>query len=339
MKNIMYFFFAALILFLNCKQYNQEFIGAPLGIATDNFEVVGNSFQPSAPSVNVFNQTMHFQSTFNENVSWTIKLKGRTSSAVKTIKGTSPFLDMTNAIWDGSADSLRLFLQNETIDATLTVFGWSSALTTSFTLAQGRNHGLVLGRFESINKFSSISFQDTYYWFSQFEANEMVFNDTIFDAFAPQGRRAYRINGNDANNSFYIGKLGLSPDPANYFAVGSSVPTDVYFNLFVKGEGVASNGKLVIETFEDDNQNNIQDYTGAEDKYSYEILVNYDGWKLHTIRYSNFSKVSSGGNNSKEPHLIKNIGYFIALNSLSGSKNVNVLIDYPTISVGGPIIP
>lgn len=348
MKKIVLYTLIGLIgtVILSCKKYNEEFIGPPLGLAPDDFEVSGNSFTVSNTFPNFVSDTIHFMATFNATVNWTIEIRGE-NGAYKEIKGYSNFIDASNSKWAGTTDIPRLFGQGEDVTATLKIFGWQQTLSTTLQIANERDRGIVLGKFNNINvNHGSMNFQDpsSFWWFYSFETGEYDQVDKVSSTDTPEGLHHLRIAGHDQNQSYYVGKVGLSA-PSGVFAFGNPSLNDFYFNLFVKGAGTdaSKDYKLVIETFEDDSGNGLQ-YDGSEDKFTYTISLKFDGWKLIQAKYSDFileSPASTGGK-VHSPNKIGNIGFFIGAATAAGLSQTDVIdtgIDYFTIATNGPMIP
>ncbi len=340
MKKLLIFLFSAATVISACKKYNEEFTGAPLGIAPDDFAVVNNSFAVSKNNPNFINDTIYFMATFNASVTWKIRLKGELSGAIKIISGYSNSINANNSKWNGTTDIAKLFRGGENVNASLTVYGWTDSLTTTINIVLPKKHGTILGRFENIVPDGAGNFTDQgLYWFSSFDANEKEFMNKVLDADAPEGNYCIQLKGHDANGNYYIGKAGLSSSSPFTFAFGSSDANKVYFNLYVKGEGAGSVAKLVIETFEDDNDDHVVYYDNSEDKYSSTIDLGFDGWKLISIKYSDFVlESSSSPYKDKNPDKIHLIGFYCGPKSASATS-LQVQFDFPTVTVDAPMIP
>ena len=208
--------------------------------------------------------------------------------------------------------------------------------------------GFLLGTFENISvDHIAKNFLDAsgFYWFYAFETNEYDLVDRVSDVTAPQGAHALKVIGHDANTSYYIGQVGLSA-PAGVFNFGATTLDDFYFNLYVKGSGVAASKdyKLVIQVFEDDNGGGIA-YDGTEDKFTSTISLQYEGWKLHRIKYSSFVLDAAAAASPYKSHSqdkIANIGFFIGANTAAGLSATNQIeyeLDHFSITTNGPMIP
>lgn len=335
----------------SCKKYKEEFYGPPMGIAPSDF--TASPLIASDANPNFLTGSIYFSSEFNATVRWKLTLVGKNSKAIKVFTGVDKSIGPSNTTWDGSTDTTRLFRKDEQVEATLSVFGWKDTLRTTITIAQEKNRGIVLGTFENITvNQASQNFQDAtgLWWFFSFDSPAE--KDTVgryTDPHAPQGMHVIKFAGKDVNQSYYIGKVGLS-SPGPVFNFGTTDPDKLYFNLYVKGAGtdLSASGKpkdykFVIETFEDDEGNGLQ-YNNTEDKFSYTISLNYDGWRLHRIKYKSFAldPGSTASPKTYSPDKIGNIGFYIGANTsagLSATDVVQTAIDYFTVTNNGPMIP
>jgi hypothetical protein len=351
MKNIIQYLFVTLagaVLLISCKKYKDDYYGPYLGMAPNDFTASTLTVSNSNP--NFISGPVHFKSTFNYNVRWTLTMIGQTSGAIKSITDFSTELNATNSKWDGSTDTLKQFRKNETVNVTLSVLGWKDTLHTSLIIGGEKDRGYVLGSFEGISVDGAGNFTDnSYYWFSGFESvAEKDFCNSILDPSAPAGAYSFRLAGHDANKSYYIGKIGVSAPgaPTGVFNFGITSPSDCYFNVYVKGCGITPDKdyKLVIQTYEDDNGSGVT-YPSNEDTYSYPISLKYIGWKLFRIPYSSFTLENAVPANiyqSHSPDKINNIGLFIGANTsagLSASAVIDVRIDHFSVTSNGPMIP
>jgi hypothetical protein len=236
----------------------------------------------------------------------------------------------------------------------LTVLGWKESSTATVKIANTKSHGFIIGTFDNINvNNASRNWQDPtppngsgYWWFYSFDANELVSVDKVVDPSAPQGSHAIKIIGKDVNTSYFIGQIGLSaPNPPGIFNFGSGDLSNMYFNYYVKGAGTEASKdyKFVVQVFEDDNSSGTILYDGSEDKYIHEISLKYEGWKLHTIKYTDFVlDAGPPAYRSHTPSRIAGIGFFFGAKTsagLSATVPVEVSMDYFTITTDGPMVP
>lgn len=337
---------------VSCKKYDEEFIGAPLGMAPDNFSATPLTASNDAPDFRT--ESVFFLSTFNTSVNWTLMLTGQSSGAEKIIEGFSDGLKADNAAWSGTTDTTKIFQSGEKVTVALSILGWDQTLITEITIGHKKNHGTELGLFENISiNHGSKNFRDAtgLWWFYSFEPNEYDAVEMVADPLTPQGNYALRLAGHDANQSYYIGQAGLSA-PSGAFNFGPTNIDNFYINLYIKGsgDGTSASGKtkdykLVMQTYEDDNNDGTLQYDGSEDKYTYTISLAYDGWKLHSVKYSDFileDAIASNNYRSHSPDKIANMGFFIGASTSSGLSSTDIIdtrIDMLTVTTNGPLIP
>lgn len=334
---------------VSCKKYKDEFYGPGLGYAPDDFTASALVASNSNPDFTT--GTVSFQSEFNATVRWTLTLTGQTSGAVKMIKGLSNSLNESNSVWNGTTDTTKLFQKNETVNVVLTVLGWKESISTSVTISEVRDRGKVIGAFNAITvdhgakNWADIS---GLYWYYSFETNEYDLVDPIADPTCPEGSHALLISGHDANSSYYIGQVGITAPSIGAFTPGPITSVDdVYINFYLKGCGTQANKdyKFVVQLFEDDNNNGSIQYNGEEGKYTYQVSLQYDGWKLYSIKYSDLildATVVPPADQNYNPEKIGNIGFFFGANTSVGLSATDVIspeLDFVTITTNGPLIP
>lgn len=179
----------------------------------------------------------------------------------------------------------------------------------------------------------------------------------------------FKLKGTDSyNNDYYIGRVELFRSAGNYnvFLTNNAgvKPEDLWFNVFVYGTGDGSKINYTIkEDDEEDGQFNkgrtrLCGYTQddvkkliEEDKSSkkrgtmddaFELAIPLDfvGWKLVSVRYSDFGQVPIDGINSngKGEHNPDKI-YAIQFSLVAPDKGepAQAIFDYPVMSIGGPL--
>ena len=337
-----------MILLVSCKKYKDEYYGVGLGVAPDDFTASALAVSKSNP--NFKTETINFQSDLSATVRWKLTLVGQTSGAIKIISGLSKSVDVSNSVWNGSTDTLKVFLKGETVVATLTALGWIGNSSTTLDISEVKDRGYVFGTFENINvDHGAQNWLDAsgLYWFYAFDAGEYELVDKIEDVSTPEGKYALLLSGRDVNTSFFIGQVGISA-PVGVFNLGTITNiNDVYLNFYVKGAGIEVNKdyKFVVQIFEDDNNSGTVQYDGLEDKYTYQISLKYEGWKLHRIKYSSLTidpGVSLSSERAFSPSKIANIGFFFGANTSAGLSATNIIsveMDHFSITTNGPMIP
>jgi len=279
-----------------------------------------------------------FTAHFNESAKWTITIVGSVSQAQKTLTGVSTFLDSSNvdAIWDGNSDNGYYFIPTEKATATLTILGSEQQQSISFiiarTIAYKANSAVLLNDFEG--GFSLITYGDDLDPFGN------PAPDTRTDIVPPQGRSSMVIEGTDHNGDYFIGGYQQPLDSSTF--LGKS-PSDIYINMYIYGFGpekklTPNATKLNIGVSEDDNQNGAFD-PEKEDSFEQQVNVDWQGWKLVSIRYSNLKPSSSslnGGNGNKNLEPSKAVSISANLISSPNGSTVGTALDYMIVSFGKP---
>jgi len=124
MNNMIFILFITLIISFSCTKRDKEAIGPDLAMASANFQLAEDSFKFNSPNSNFDNLGYNwFKASFNEKVSWEIKIKGTQSKAFKIVKGTSNVLDSSTALWTGTQSGIYFFIAGEKAIAELSVYG------------------------------------------------------------------------------------------------------------------------------------------------------------------------------------------------------------------------
>ena len=158
------------------------------------------------------------------------------------------------------------------------------------------------------------------------------------------GNASYGFSGTDVNSNSWL--AGVNTDPINSMTLGfaTSDPAKYYVNLFVYGTGKA-NSSIQIKAYEVDDWSQVAatyDQT-QNDGYVHDIIIDWTGWKLVSVRYADFKRSSDpvaggNGNGIKEPHQI--VGFALGLNSLpTFGKEVEAYVDFLVVTEGGPFKP
>lgn len=152
------------------------------------------------------------------------------------------------------------------------------------------------------------------------------------------GEKYLLFEGKSPESSVYItgasfGNWGASPIRLTSGNNAPTNPDDVYFNVYVYGIG-DQESELYITMFENDHG-----YAkNTDDGIQLKITVAHQGWKLISRRYSDIpfkTFNATTGNNLREPHKIILLDF--GLQTKSKGKHAKVIIDYPCITVGGPL--
>lgn len=298
-----------------------------MAVATGDFTLT-TAFTATPSPVNFSSEVVKFHAEFNENVTWTITITGDESGAQYVQVGIGEGLDSTLVQWDGSTSNQILF-RNETCTAVLTVLASDGSWSLPLVISQRKEYGTLWSDFEN-------SLPGTWYPPSVDAGDVMTSTLEVFPT--PDGTSVLALEGQDVNSSFYIGNVGENRQTAGSpYNTGTNDPNELFFNVFIFGFGSGNKAKLEFQFTEDDNGNGFPGW-GVEDNYvlTFEAeALAYDGWKLHSVKYSSITKQFTEGNKIQEPDKILAIGILFA--SVPEGNVVSAKIDYPVFTVGEPL--
>ncbi len=189
--------------------------------------------------------------------------------------------------------------------------------------------------------------------------------ETVEKIKAINGTHVLRLSGISAQpDGFFIGGIQHRAGALN--SVSSFMlpttwtdPSQIYFNVYICGNG-ANYATVNLEFHESDLSNplnaggkfecpvttNIENSYNhdpcTDDGWVYAIPVNFTGWRLISVKYSNLSRsvsVNNGGSGDgiKEPTRVARIQMGVV--ATPAFKEAKVLLDYPVISYGAPFDP
>ncbi len=330
---------------IGCKK-PEHFIGKEYKEASPNLSVA--YFESDLDEVDFAKDSIAFIGEFSEKVSWYINLKGLSSGAIRTLEGLSEVIDPSVTKWGGDHEpsNLRFFQKGEKVVAELSFMNSSVVERDTFTIKTTKKFQgteLFLG-FE--NAFSYYSWGNNYLFFNETapltnSANPMVFK--METSRFVQGKQALSISGADNDNTYFIGgaRTFIPDGLRRFFVFESNNPDSVYFNAYIYGDPRYPNTRMAIGISEDDNQNGTFEPT-TEDVWEYAVKINWTGWRLLSMKYSDFSTSVSrenggSGNKKRELDRVKQITFNV-LGDPAGSA-AGYLIDYPIITYGGSFDP
>jgi hypothetical protein len=282
----------------------------------------------------------YFSATFNESITWTLDIVGSASHATKRISAKSSVIDSSNSWWNGGADGAHLFLQGEKAQVTLTILGSTISQTKEFYIHKARTYdssqAVLVTDFEGV-------LGTIYYYGDKNDPHYYPAPSRTTTLNAPQGAFSVLMQGTDNNGDYFVGGLNTEVFLWTKKVLTNMPISDIYINMYVYGfdpsYGLTPKATTVeISVSEDDNGKNKFE-PEKEDTWGQQVAVDWVGWKLVSVRYSNLvrsvSKQNGGsGNNIKEPGK----AYTINCNLLSqpnGSK-VGAAVDYIIVTFGKP---
>lgn len=324
-----------------CTREKIEIDGPELHVASDDFQMIG-ALTASDSLVNFASDSVvSFNATFNEYVSYTITISGLESGAEKVFVGNG---DEVNVDWAGNANST--FFLSETCEVNLTVLGLDGVQGNTMISIEKvmAPPGNLIADFEPLGSSAQLGF-----WEAPVDNNPTRLWCARVEGVSVEGSSAYRLQGvnhlSQANRFLglafskpIIGVNGTQKSGVK-FNVGTEVADDVWFNVWVFGEG-KDESSLAIKFMQDDNEDG-QHQGGTENGFEYLIDdVSHYGWKLFSIQYSQLStgaNLAFGGNGDKvhRPQLIAQIEY--ALWSKVSGQPVEVVFDYPIFTLHNPL--
>jgi hypothetical protein len=246
MNNLIFVLFITSMILFSCRR-KKESIGPDIAIASSNFKLAGNSFKFQFPTSNFAGSGDNwFNASFNERVSWQIKIKGTKSKAYKIITGTSKVLDQSTALWTGTQSGIYFFIKGEKAVAELSVYGssekWFSDTTTINSLKNNYGPNALiwwdmdaagLGLQKGWYDYNNPAFYD-YVAHTWQGSNPAVLNDPVQGPY-----RSIEVKSLTPN-TFWSGGFGANDFPGTtvypstkYGFPGAS-PNEVYLNFYIR---------------------------------------------------------------------------------------------------------
>lgn len=260
-------------------------------------------------------ETAIFSASFNKVVNWEISVTGQTSKAKKVWTGQGKKIDATNSTWNGSTTFFPLF-KSEKCVATLKIEGIQDSFQLPLKIKSPKvNQGFLLADFEN-------GFNPLWTRFVQSGAN-MDFNIKS-DAFTPQASKYLRMAGK-VNWDYLIGLIDFNAKAygATKTLALSTNPDEVYFNCLIYGEPNTNESLVLFQFKEDEDANGIIN-ASSDDEYDYQVTVNWTGWKLISVKYSDIVTLVNGqpaapkGNGQHNPNKIGKISMLHLANPANG---------------------
>jgi hypothetical protein len=357
---------------VKCNKHKEDFIGPEYRLAASDFQVLSNPPYPkgfymvpnrlsrSVDFSSLHKDTVRFSANFNNRVTWFIELRGLTSGAKKKFTGLSQQLQTEKALyWTGTSDDLIMFNTGENVEATLSFMGTMLTLKDTINIITKRTYSFIklVNDFETTTNGTFPSGGPPYWYKYTNNAPDVIWNGANTDKSVltsdpriPSGKKYYLLEGTDLQKGYFIEGVGF--DKQKQIPLYPN-PDSVYFNIYVYGFGL-SNAQFQIGFEEDDNLDGIYGATSpapfsatnpnsdTEDEYDYIVFVNWTGWRLLSIRYSDIPlsvQVPNGtqGNHIHEPQKVQKMGFNINSNPSGGTSKV--AFDYPIFTYGAPFDP
>ena len=356
---------SSLMFFNSCKRTSEDTnqFGPELIVADASFTIENDSLyvMPITGATIDFNKgfNAYFKAKFSKKASWTLKIKSVLTGAVREFTGTSDSLSIANTLWSGQSDSL-IFSNNDVCTATLSVLGLDNKWVTNF---KSVSQPSLLKTGNAINFGAFANFDVS----SEFAVSYGDKNDQIgFMKADPEyqganGKFSLYVHALDGNGDGFCGGFEMETAVALIGKITSKDPENVYINAYVKGYGKPNSGvKFLLYELDTLNSDNPQavinasnlvtefpdvskhsDLIKKNDRWEYQLNPSWVGWKLVSIKYSDFkkSKTDGGNGNGKmEPNKVREFTMEIGSYPTTTSE-VEFAIDYLVLTQGGKFDP
>jgi hypothetical protein len=219
-----------------------------------------------------------FTARFNKQVAWVVEITGRESGAVKRIEGFSNELTAENAQWNGSTTELPLF-RDEIVDVDLFVPAENSDTTRAVVevLVPRTYPGTVVADFEGADNITVGNFE------FEFQGAGISTSPVVMmsDVPAGQGSAFYLLRGTDrVVRNFFVGLIDIRPrGGASFFPVPTTVPENLYFNMFLRSFGTEHTIAVVQVIADGNGSGGFED--GQDTVFPFgDIRPDWTGWRL-----------------------------------------------------------
>ncbi len=320
----------------SCTKNTDEFDGPSINELLSDFNVL-EDFKADRDSVDFANgENVVFSATFNKTVDWTITITGNDTKGVKVITGTSRVLDASNATWDGSVTEFPMF-NIEECTAQLSIADVADTFSVNEKIISRRVlDGFVVADFETGLLPG---------WTKFIQSGADMDFQVKTDSLAPEGNKYLNMAG--TVNWDYL--IGLVDFKATAYGTGmdNTFPLNtngdaVYFNCLIWGEPNTNASIVLFQLTEDEDENGTFDGNN-EDQYDLEIKVDWVGWKLISIKYSDLTTLVNGqpatpkGNGVHNPDKLRQISMLHLADPNLGFASSK--LDLVIITENGPLQP
>jgi hypothetical protein len=354
----------------SCKQDN------PLG---PELASVNDSFNPASVVLTADtefdsdNANPNVSSSWGQHATYELMIKGAESGAVKTYKGTASSF---STMFDGLSSNIYLFKSGELASVELKLIGHDSIFVCSNTIKIKKPFKFDGQTKDGISYFLIDGFDGkaTIPLNSGSPSIDQKDVDVSFDvtsSMSIQGSNSLYLAGTDLNNNSWCGDVNhehlgdLLNKDTNQLAdlpIDSGIdPANLYFNAFIYGTGAKSTAVefKIAEIDGGDTLKNRFDIskwikgdstaragliltaysTSDNDSWIFDVIVDWEGWKLVSIPYSQFRAANDptnggGGDRVKESFRIS--GVTVSLLSFPEvGASVSTYVDCIMLTTGG----
>lgn len=325
MKNKLGLIILVFLTLIGCRKEKDLIDGPSINEIYSTFKII-EEFKADRLAVDFeAGEKVTFSATFNKAVNWQINIVGKTSKSLKTISGEGRTINVTNALWNGSTTKFPIFRIEECV-ANLTIKDIPDTFSLNLNIIKPKKkEGLIIADFET-------GINSAWTKYVQSGAN-MDFNVKA-DSLAPEGAKYLKMAG--TVNWDYL--IGLIDFPASAYGGAPTLPLEsnpesVFFNCMIYGVP-NTNQSIVLFQFKEDENADGTFNANNEDEYDYEVKVDWEGWKLVTIKYSDISTMVNGapatpkGNGLHNPNKIGKISMLHLANPNDGfaSSKIDFII-------------
>jgi hypothetical protein len=299
---------------------------------------------------------------FNEEVSWTITASGYGSGAVAQFSGTSDRITYNNSLWlYGRSSNVFFFQKKELVKFELDIVGLDNTyIIDSVSVSKVRNWDredidgvgyVVIDAFDSDNPTNGLDATGP-------DNNDLDVKVAVTELNKVEGLSSLYLTGTDLNNNGWVG--GRNHERLLELHTGLVIDSgideeELFFNIFIHGDSEIGNTTIEIKSYENEDtifktRADLQEYAGGtgsltsvqqamSDGWIYDVIVNWDGWKMVSIPYSKFRasndpNTGAGGNRVKESGKICAISVNLLSYPTSG-KEVSTYVDFMSLTMGG----
>jgi len=326
MKYNLFLLLLLTVLFSCRKDEEGIFEGPDLNDVYGEFSVL-TSLEVNQPNVDFADgQTVFFTCELSKVIDWQLTITGQTSGAEKFITGTGRNLDAESSTWYGSTTNFPMF-KSEICDVLLTFNGENDTLFTSVTVDQPKtNNGFVIADFETGWNSSWTTFIQS--------GTGMDFNIKTNDS-APNENSYYNMEGM-VDWDWLTGLVDFNASAYGSTTIPLSENGDnLYFNAIVYGAPGLPNSRVLFRFDEDENEDGSFNVSN-EDQFGYEIIIQWEGWQLITVRYADMVGNGNGGN-IHNPDKLNKVSVLHLADPASGMAKSG--IDYLIFTENAPLQP
>ncbi|MDX1545768.1 MAG: hypothetical protein R3247_02200 [Rhodothermales bacterium] len=270
-------------------------------------------------------ESVAFTARFNKQVNWVVEITGQQSGAVKRLEGFSAELTADNARWNGGTTELPFFKAEE-VEAALFVPEEDADTTrATLTVTAPRTYpGIVVADFEGGDEIAVGNFE--------FELDAA--SGPSAEVPPAEGDAFYLFRGtDDVVPNFFVGLIDITPSDGSFFPVPTTVPEDLYFNMFLYSFDVPHTIAVVQLIVDANGSGAFED--GEDDVFPFgDLPVDWEGWQHF------FKPLSELGMSQAQAQEIVAVRVLLISNNNTQPtppRPVEYGIDFITFTAGAPL--